>query len=72
MTTKKEILEKHPAPWSVEMSRDKKGTARIWLVDYNGNHIATIHGETRIEAEELGNALCSFPEMLFKVSNSTE
>jgi hypothetical protein len=67
MTT--EILEKYPAPWRVETSYPKKGTARIWLIDYNGNHIATIHGETRSEAEELGTALCQFPEMLFKIQN---
>ena len=67
-----EILEKYPAPWRVETSRDaKRGTTRIWLIDYNGNHIATLHGETRSEAEELGNALCQFPEMLFQIQNHT-
>lgn len=71
MKIEQELIEKYPGPWKVEVSVDKKkGTARVWLLDYNGNHIATVHGETRAEAEAIANCLTCLPELIFEKINA--
>ncbi len=55
--TNEQILEIYPGPWSFYDHRGK-----VELVDYNGNPVATIYGETLGEAKALAALLCKLPD----------